>query len=648
MRLKLLALAVLALLLPTVLLVWWGSITISQRPSLAGATAWQPSSTSGRSRVVLLTSTPECTARHGLYFLTKSLQSKTAFAQAMGWELWAVGAPELSATSAAASLLPPGDSEDMVGEAAHLRWPSLLLQHLSLHLAAGGATDGRASWVCWMGAELLVTRQAANLPWAEWDMHEAHVVLSNASLDVALVRVSEWSRSFLEAWCAAITDQLGRASDELDEALITASSPMVGASPPRVSAGNSAWSGLARSGVARSALSRLLAEDRWRRHTWFEPAQLLTKLDPMGAGRTAPLGTDTPATSMSSPPALLLSFGGRGLCVPEPGASPVVATAYRQALMRAFTAWDNAGPLRHIGAAHAVPGAVHVVPIAAKGEAATAPTAAGRASAEGGGGADGGGGGGRAGGASGWLARHRGGLGRCLPSLIIAGSQRSSLASLFWVLRHGWHKQLAVNNGEREIHFFSMDNRYRNGLLYYESRFYPNVTAMDSCAHAPPPSTDRPPAAEGVAEEAVATRTLVRAEVSSTYFDYPKAPMRMVAVLPAAKVRAHRTKHMAPGTRHRAHGTWHMAHGTGHRAQRTAHRAQGTGHRAQGTRHSARTGASHLDASDTCCLARTASHALPRTCCLTRDVSQVPWLSPHATSTSTYILSSSWSYASQS
>jgi hypothetical protein len=53
-----------------------------------------------------------------------------------------------------------------------------------------------------------------------------------------------------------------------------------------------------------------------------------------------------------------------------------------------------------------------------------------------------------------WLQRHRGGLGRCLPSLLVVGSQRSALASVHYVLRRGWHSGIRVNDGEREIHFF--------------------------------------------------------------------------------------------------------------------------------------------------------------------------------------------------
>ena len=120
----------------------------------------------------------------------------------------------------------------------------------------------------------------------------------------------------------------------------------------------------------------------------------------------------------------------------------------------------------------------------------------------------------------GWLQRHRGGLGRCLPSLLVVGSQRSGLASVHYALRRGWHSGLRVNGGERELHFFSMDNRYKLGLLNYEQRFHPDSSARSGCAPSHPAETS----------------SLLLAEVSSTYFDYPKAATRIAAVLPNAKV----------------------------------------------------------------------------------------------------------------
>ena len=106
--------------------------------------------------------------------------------------------------------------------------------------------------------------------------------------------------------------------------------------------------------------------------------------------------------------------------------------------MRAFTATDDAdglGLAAALGAQHASPGSVHVRPGSADGNRSHA-----------------------------WLQNHRGGLAKCLPSLLVVGSQRSALASVHWLLRRGWPSAVRLNSGEREVHFFSMDNRYKQGV----------------------------------------------------------------------------------------------------------------------------------------------------------------------------------------
>jgi len=115
---------------------------------------------------------------------------------------------------------------------------------------------------------------------------------------------------------------------------------------------------------------------------------------------------------------------------------------------------------------------------------------------------------------SGWLLRHRGGLGSCLPKVLVLGSQRSGLASLHTLMKRGWYSQLKVAAGERDLHFFSMDNRYKEGLLQYQKRFHPNSTRLRECGGAQQHGID----------------------ISSTYFDYPKAPARIFAILPWSRV----------------------------------------------------------------------------------------------------------------
>ena len=73
----------------------------------------------------------------------------------------------------------------------------------------------------------------------------------------------------------------------------------------------------------------------------------------------------------------------------------------------------------------------------------------------------------------------------CLPSLVVVGSQRGGLASLHRGLRQGaMHGRLRLHGGEREQHFFSMDNRFKLGLLHHARLFYPNASSVRSCGTA--------------------------------------------------------------------------------------------------------------------------------------------------------------------
>jgi hypothetical protein len=86
-----------------------------------------------------------------------------------------------------------------------------------------------------------------------------------------------------------------------------------------------------------------------------------------------------------------------------------------------------------------------------------------------------------------------------------------------------------------------MDNRFKQGLLSYEQRFYRNATIRGDCVPAPPGSVlaevrpacscrlVRPPPSH------LHPPSLIW-QVSSTYFDYPKAPARIASVLPGARI----------------------------------------------------------------------------------------------------------------
>ena len=72
-----------------------------------------------------------------------------------------------------------------------------------------------------------------------------------------------------------------------------------------------------------------------------------------------------------------------------------------------------------------------------------------------------------------------------------------------------------------------MDNRFRMGLLHYEQKFHPSSKRRGGCARTI--STDEIVYADPTDGE-------IAVEVSSTYFDYPKAPSRIAAVLPDARI----------------------------------------------------------------------------------------------------------------
>ena len=57
--------------------------------------------------------------------------------------------------------------------------------------------------------------------------------------------------------------------------------------------------------------------------------------------------------------------------------------------------------------------------------------------------------------------------------------------------------QATLNSGERELHFFSMDNRFKQGLLSYERRWHPAATQRGDCdaAREPQQQREQPPQA---------------------------------------------------------------------------------------------------------------------------------------------------------
>ncbi len=474
----------------------WGSATLLLAPLQRG----------GERTVMLLALTESCTAPLGVFFQTKALQTKAALSRRLGWELWVVGEAELSAAAAAAALAPVSLDESEGRE----RWPMLVLEILSARLRTDTQARAAATWLVCMQSELLVTHADASSP-IDFDAIEAadaHVVLLAAGarraaggaalepgMDLVLVRLSPRALAFFTAVADEVASARGglallisrlAASDQWRSAVLVLDRSAGVPARPQQQQGQQQQQ--QQTGGGAAAASRPILA------TWHETSSLMPTLGEGGA-LVAP---ELPRV------AWLTSFGGCSTCHAPASAAGAPggkggdgdsALACRTAMMRAFTSFDDRGPLLGLGAQHAAPGSVHVRPAHV---------------------------GGLAGG--GWLQRHRGGLGRCLPSLLVVGSQRSYLGSLHWLLRRGWHRAINLNAGDREVHFFSMDNRYRGGLLAYERRFHPNSSVRGGCARA------------ARAEAAQAAPSEVVAEVSSTYFDYPKAPARVAAILPAARI----------------------------------------------------------------------------------------------------------------
>ena len=511
-------------------------------------------------RALLLTATPRCTVRHGQFFLTKALQTKAAYARARGWELWPLGGGEMNTALAAISLQP--SSTATADEAPQrsdgdpdAQWPVLVLQVLELRLREANATAAAEAnpvrWIVWTAPEVLVSRPSVALHWAEWDAQHADLVVVAPmpplaavgpspppppspsartdsgheevlpSLSLALVRVSASALVLLTAWVDAMAADGASNPAGASRALLGLLRKHPSAAARVVILPQGATLAGRLLGTPAEAASWLRTERRRGdsyplsikpaldiRLPWLTDfracglcarAQQLPSEPPLPHsphGRTGE-GLSAPGSVTDDAPDDDAADGGhRSDSLASERASTESAAACRRTLMKLFTSSDDEGGLQALGAQHVRAGSVHVRPAAVPMKR------------------DGG-----------WLHRHRGGLGRCLPGMVVVGSQRSSLGSLHWAIRRGWHARMRTNVGERELHFFSMDNRYRQGLLSYERRFHPNSTRLGGC--------DTPSGSGTVPSDHTPEVTI---EVSSTYFDYPKAPPRLAAVMPAARI----------------------------------------------------------------------------------------------------------------
>ena len=315
----------------------------------------------------------------------------------------------------------------------------------------------RYGWLLYVDPELAVTGgDALELPWAR---------LAEPTTDVLLWGEERSGGVVVDPGVMLV--RRGDASAELFGAVLDACAASADA-------------------TTRDAFQQLLRGDAggWRRRVALAPELRLVAdwrqvVPRLRSGERA-LGE---ALWGSTTPPFATSFRGcAALCaVDGDDEPPARGAACRAALLRCFT-FGAAPRLGAVGVEHVRLGSLHARP--------AANTTA-------------------------WMA-HRDRLAGCLPALHIVGAQRAGLGSLHWTLRRGWHKGLATNAGDRELHFFSMDNRYRQGLLWYQQRFYPTSDALRRC--------------DAAADAARAV------EVSSSYFDYPRSALRLFAVAPHARV----------------------------------------------------------------------------------------------------------------
>ena len=84
---------------------------------------------------------------------------------------------------------------------------------------------------------------------------------------------------------------------------------------------------------------------------------------------------------------------------------------------------------------------------------------------------------------------------RCLPSFLVIGTQKGGTSSFACLLKEGcvqantsWHDRILISSGEKEIHYFSWDDRFRMGPLMCEPCSSP-PHAYPSSPHLPDPSS---------------------------------------------------------------------------------------------------------------------------------------------------------------
>lgn len=352
------------------------------------------------------------------------------------------------------------------------QWNKVALLSVLMDVGDHRAYDGE--WIMWMDDDAIFVDMRFAFPLAKYDREGIDLVMwgdekmtyvdgdsEGINTGTMLLRVSDWTRSLLAAWTEV-------ASSAIRESLRNAD---------------------------QGGLVHLLHSqpERWRAKTRLERDFTMNGHWPTYAGqlvrgserlKTAVWGSDTPP--------FILHFSGCQMCRghsfngtwTESGVE-----ACRRAFMEAFTYADDV-VLERVGMRHLRLGQMTVRPMPGTP----------------------------------LQLRHQR-LSRCMPSFLVVGTQKGGTSSLHYMLKAGWHSSLRVNEGEKEIHYFSFDDNYAKGATVYQQRWDGPKAKLGSC----PKAAMAAPQPDGGA-------SILRGEVSATYLDYPRAAERAAALVPAAKI----------------------------------------------------------------------------------------------------------------
>jgi hypothetical protein len=345
------------------------------------------------------------------------------------------------------------------------QWNKVAL--LSVLMAPGSDHTGPAfagEWIVWMDDDAIFCDARFAFPFATYDVEGVDLIMwgdeqmtyidgnsEGINTGTMLLRVSDWSRELLAAWADVASSAVRETLTNHDQ----------------------------------GGLVHLLHSqpERWRRKTRLERAFTMNGHWPEYAGRLV-RGSRTLKSSVwgSSTPPFILHFSGcqmcRGHSFNGTWTESGVETC-RKAFMEAFTYADDA-VLDGIGLRHPRLGQMTVRPVQG----------------------------------SPLQVRHAR-LTRCMPSFLVVGTQKGGTSSLHYMLKSGWHAGVSINEGEKEIHYFSFDDNYAKGPTMYQRRWDGPGAALGACS--------------GAAGK-------LRGEVSATYLDYPRAAERAAALLPLAKI----------------------------------------------------------------------------------------------------------------